>query len=48
MKASQFYIIGPCFINEKEDKLKLSYFALPVDDSEGVIINIITIINTKQ
>lgn len=45
MYVSQFYIIGPCFINESKDKLKLSYFTLPVDDKEGVVINIITVLN---
>ena len=48
MSVSKFYIVGPGFISEKVDKLKLSYFSLPVDDSKGVVINIITILNIEQ
>lgn len=47
MNVSQFYIVGPGFISEKVDKLKLSYFTLPVDE-KGVVINIITILNIEQ
>lgn len=48
MRVSQFYIVGPGFINEERDKIKLSHFTLLVDDPVGLIINIITILNIEQ